>query len=332
MAFRLIGSVEDSMRSRPSGLLLLFLVSCSEATPASLVPQDMNPNRDAGGTVQVPDLAMITPDTSLSSPDTALVVDAALPPKPDSALPDTEIVKMDTAVFSPDLGTPIGNPSPSSWLFVVGRPTELLPGESALIDHAEKQKTPFAALESRTFPASDSPTGGVNFIWGRKGVIIAGSGSSTALDAAKAFMTIPMPMVVFYDRIYNFNAQTAWMTPKASATGKKVTGEVESTEVTIVATDPAMTGGLTGTVTVASSTMRMAWGTPQSTAAIVVATLPEMPTAAAVFAYPKGAIMEDGKPAPAARVGFFFSGDDGGELNDNGYKLLDAMLEWAVSH
>jgi hypothetical protein len=318
------------MRFLSSGLLLLM--SCSQATPASLVPENMDRNREVGGTLVVPDLGVSSPDTFIRSPDTALVVDAAIQPKPDSAIPDTAMVKLDTAVLSPDLGTPIGNPSPSSWLFVVGRPAELLPGESALIAHEEKQKTPFAPLESRSFPAPNSPTGGVNFIWGRQGVIIAGSGSSTALEAAKAFMNIPMPMVVFYDRIYNFNTQTSWMTPKASATGKKTTGEVESTQVTIVATDPAMTGGLTGTVTVASSTMRMAWGTPQSTAAIIVATLPEMPTAAAVFAYPKGAIMDDGKPAPAARVGFFFSGDDGGELNDNGYKLLDAMLEWATSH
>jgi hypothetical protein len=269
-------------------------------------------------------------DSAVKVADAPAPVDLASQTKLDSAPRDAAGIKSDASGTSGDTAGFIGAPTPNSWLFIVGRVDEMSAGERALVEHAKKRGVLFAPIEAELFESTTSPSNAVNFVWGRNGVVISNSGSSAALEAVKSFKNLPVPIVLFYGRAYNMNGQSAWMTPVTSGGGNQPSGEYEGTQVTITATNLALTAGLTGTVTIATSSMHMSWGNPQSSSAIRVATIPDEPNSAAVFAYPPGATMDDGQVAPAARVGFFFDGVDGGEMTADGYKLLDAVLDWAV--
>jgi hypothetical protein len=100
--------------------------------------------------------------------------------------------------------------------------------------------------------------------------------------------------------------------------------------VTLTGVNADLSAGLTGTITVASSAMHLGWGATQSTSAIIVATLAEPAGAAAIFAFPSGATLEDGSKTPGPRAGFFFDCIEGSNMTADGWKLWDALLAWAV--
>lgn len=98
--------------------------------------------------------------------------------------------------------------------------------------------------------------------------------------------------------------------------------------------DPAhpMAAGLSGLVTAVtgnSADSFMVWGVPAE-AAQKVATLMGMPTRFTIFGYPTGAMMV-GQAATARRVGFFAGNAALERLNDNGVKLINAAVDWALA-
>ena len=110
------------------------------------------------------------------------------------------------------------------------------------------------------------------------------------------------------------------------------TGDHGTANVTqIVITDMAhpLAAGIMGSVTVAGGAQPANWGNP-SAAAQKVATIPNQTNQIAIFGYPSGAMM-NGLTAPAKRVGFFAAETMANTMNDNGWKLFDAAVDWALT-
>lgn len=98
----------------------------------------------------------------------------------------------------------------------------------------------------------------------------------------------------------------------------------------VVIADPShpMAAGLTGTVTVTtSSSVQFGWGKPAASA-IKVASLPSDPSKYTLFGYESGAALVGGMSAPARRVGIFLWRDTPTVLNADGWSLFDAAARW----
>lgn len=105
-------------------------------------------------------------------------------------------------------------------------------------------------------------------------------------------------------------------------------GEDNGTQITITMAGHPMAAGLTGNVAVLSMTATLSWGAPAA-AAVRVASFSGMAGRATIFGYAKGAMMAMGT-APARRVGFFAGEPAASRLTENGKKLLDAAIDWAL--
>lgn len=74
----------------------------------------------------------------------------------------------------------------------------------------------------------------------------------------------------------------------------------------------------------------MGWGKP-GLGASIIATIPGQPDKAIIFGYEKGATMDYDFIAPARRVAFFLDNTTFPLLKENGLKLFDAAVNWAIS-
>ncbi len=71
------------------------------------------------------------------------------------------------------------------------------------------------------------------------------------------------------------------------------------------------------------------WG-KATNGAIVIAVIAGDPDKAAIFGYEKGALMGDNSTAPDRRVLLFVNTETFPQINDNGLKLVEASLAWAI--
>jgi hypothetical protein len=101
-------------------------------------------------------------------------------------------------------------------------------------------------------------------------------------------------------------------------------------QVVITATGAAhpLAAGIMGSVMVAGGAQAATWGNP-AMAAEKIATVPNQNNQTAIYGYSSGAMMS-GMAAPARRVGFFAGDAMADNMNDNGWKLFDAAVDWAL--
>jgi hypothetical protein len=71
------------------------------------------------------------------------------------------------------------------------------------------------------------------------------------------------------------------------------------------------------------------WGKPAN-GATVIAVIAGDPDKAAIYGYEKGALMGDNFAAPARRILLFVNTETFPQINDNGLKLVEASLAWAI--
>src|SRR6185503_3776394 len=101
-----------------------------------------------------------------------------------------------------------------------------------------------------------------------------------------------------------------------------------------------LAAGLSGTPTVASNASSFSFGQPGSNA-VRIATIVGDTNKVAIFGYEQGkllvgifntnGIQTNALAAPGRRVGFFLTSSNASVLNSNGWALLDAAIDWAVT-
>jgi hypothetical protein len=99
--------------------------------------------------------------------------------------------------------------------------------------------------------------------------------------------------------------------------------------IAIVAPSHPLAAGFTGTVTVVNQNLALPWCTPAASAT-VVSIIPNQPAQATIFCYEAGAPLYDAVPAPDRRVGMLLKMEVALNLNENGWKLFDAAVNWCL--
>ncbi len=106
-------------------------------------------------------------------------------------------------------------------------------------------------------------------------------------------------------------------------------GAADAAAIHITDSQHPLSAGLSGQVALRATSGKMVWGQPAPTA-LHIASLPDQPSRAAIFAYHAGASMVVGV-APARRVGFFAGAGVPADMNENAWALFDAAVTWAAS-
>lgn len=126
-----------------------------------------------------------------------------------------------------------------------------------------------------------------------------------------------------------------YMLPHLGMAGKKENGDFGTKErerwLWVVNTPHPASGGLApGQINVQSKNVPMGWGKP-GLGASIIATFPGEPDHAAAFVYEKGALMDYENVAPGKRGFIFIDTAAFGDMNDQGVKVFDGMIRWAVA-
>lgn len=110
--------------------------------------------------------------------------------------------------------------------------------------------------------------------------------------------------------------------------GMASAGDHEAGISQVVIVGGPLVGTASGTLAISSKAGELGWGTPAASA-LKGATLPGNPARLVVFGYEKGAQMMS-MPAPARRAGFAIREQLAANLNPDGIKLFDSILEWVI--
>ncbi|MEI7025595.1 hypothetical protein [Paenibacillus sp. y28] len=137
------------------------------------------------------------------------------------------------------------------------------------------------------------------------------------------FVKLPVPVIYAEPQSLGDTGMTL-----TEAFGKLDAGNVAKT-ITIKDSKHPLAAGLQNDVDVYKEKGKMGYGEPGAEA-IVVATVPNTDNQATIFAYDKGVKNAKGDPVVAREVYFYlFNGE---EINqtENGWKLFDASVRWAM--
>ena len=209
--------------------------------------------------------------------------------------------------FSPDVLIKVLSPA----LFVTGS-TTLSSSDSAVKTHLEALGFAVTVKDATAVSSADAN--------GKAVVVISSTVSPTNLGTK--FRSVATPVVTWESGSY----VDMGMTAKGNSNAGTSTGQ---TQVKITQPSHALAGGLFGTQTVVTVSSTFAWGKPNANAASV-ATLVSDATRIVIFGYQAGAVMP-GLTAPARRIGLFMNDSTPASLNNNGWILFDAAVNWATS-
>jgi DNA-binding protein YbaB len=152
-------------------------------------------------------------------------------------------------------------------------------------------------------------------------VVVSESASPTAV--ASKLTTLAVPVLALNPLLFDDLKLTGTTqnTDFGEATGQ--------TAIEMVKIDHPLAGGAaTGSVTVATSAVKMAWGKPSANA-VQIARIVGSTTKWVVFGYESGIAMV-GANAPARRVGWLAERDTPVALNEAGLRLFDAAVLWTA--
>jgi len=155
---------------------------------------------------------------------------------------------------------------------------------------------------------------------GKRLVVI--SATAVSADVNTKFTSVPVPVVCWEDTLYDDLKYTG------TTSGTHFGVATSQTQLVITNASHPMAAGLSGTVTVASSSS-FVWGKPNSNAVAVARLTGADTSRIAVFGYEAGAVTQSTN-APARRVGLFLSDTTATSVNSNGWRIFDASVQWAV--
>lgn len=209
---------------------------------------------------------------------------------------------------------PLAVQSPPRQVLLVVGSTTLIEGDAAIK----------ARLEGLGFTVvvKDAPGSVTADATGK--VLVVVSGSVTSADVGTKFRDVAVPVLVLKVPIFGDMQMTG------PTLGTDYDSNSGYTQVAITNPSHPMAAGLTGIVSVTtSSTVKLNWGKPAASA-VKVATLPTDSAKYALFGYESG-VMMNGMSAPARRVGMFLWRDMPSVLTASGWAIFDAAVRWDTS-
>jgi hypothetical protein len=216
-------------------------------------------------------------------------------------------------------------PGPSAWatltladddpgpaVLFVAASTTLGAGDTAARNRIQGLGYPVTVKAASAATAADA-TG--------KGLVVISSSVASG-DVNNKFRNVTVPVLTWEALLFDDMGMVS------TASGQSGT-QAGSTLATSIAAGHPLGAGLSGTVTVTTSSDTLSWGIPGSNA-FKIATIPGASTKAAVFAYEPGTSMP-GLTAPARRVGLFLADATATKLTAAGWSLFDAAVTWAAT-
>jgi hypothetical protein len=239
----------------------------------------------------------------------------------------TPAVSSDTAVYSVtasnDAGsttafltiTVVAQSGTQTLLFVVGS-QEPGPGDQALLDRLES--TGYAVQLQDDDLVSLSDADGMDL------VLISSSVNSGKVAAT--FRDAEAGVIVFEGYVFDDMALTG------SAAGRDYGYKTGQSQVVVLDGSHPIAGGMSGTVTFADNAEgNIFWGVPNSNAARIAGLVSDQ-AKVTVFAYEQGAVLYNGAAAADRRVGMFFGENTASHLTDDGWRMFDAAVAWAMGN
>lgn len=226
------------------------------------------------------------------------------------------------ATLTDDVGAQIGT---SAIPIVVGQPNEILflVADPSLASSSSDAAVA-AHLESLGFTVNVTDDNGSQTLdaFGQKLIVVSSTVISSNIGDKYSGVEVP---VLFWEEA---NQDDFQMTTDESGFSR---GNTEpTTELEIVNSSHPITSGFqNGSITVFNTPDSMAWGFPEGEATIL-ATVPGELDQAVLYAYDKGDAMLGGFTAPERRVMVFLSDGAFLALNEDGMKLFNAALAWAL--
>jgi hypothetical protein len=257
----------------------------------------------------------LPPERDASPPPDAARPDAAPadlpPPLADAAAPDAGPPPADAD--APD-SSPAADAAQPTVFFIVGA-SPLSPGDTVIERHLRLRGL-------RVLPVVDEVLGTVDT---GSGALIFVSQTARVGNVGARFRDVARPVIVAEPLLYD----DMGMVDSTVAMGVNRDLEMNVTTLRIDSPGDPRAAGLSGNVAIVTAASLAGWGTPNM-AATRVASLLGQPEKVAIFTYDTGAAMPE-LAAPARRIGLFLSDQGAAVLNPQGFALLDAAINWALS-
>lgn len=156
-------------------------------------------------------------------------------------------------------------------------------------------------------------------------VLVIASSTIPSGDVGTKFRNAAVPVITWEQALQDDMLMT---TNEDGVTRGTVAAQ---TQINIVNANHALAAGLPAGRRTVSATSDYSWGVP-GPGATIIATLADDPTRAVIYAYDTGANLVDGTTkAPARRLYFLMTDGTFNGLNDDGKKLFDAALSYALN-
>jgi hypothetical protein len=212
-----------------------------------------------------------------------------------------------------------GNPPPQI-LFVVGDPSNLNASDAGLKNRLESFGFQVAVIDDSASTPDDALFN----------VLIITASTVSSGNVTTKFRDAAVPVLNWEQALQDDYAMTGNNTdPLLGVVDRGET--TNQTSITIVTDAHPLAAGLArGTRPVTTEPTTFTWGVPAPSATIIAA-MTDDPTQAALYAYDTGASMVGGFVAPARRVHIFQQDNAFAVLNQDGLKLVEAALSWAMN-
>ena len=210
--------------------------------------------------------------------------------------------------------SPPATPAPEGILFVVGS-TNLNNGDRAIRDHLQNQGYNVIIVDDSASTTADAT--------GKELVIVSSTVSSS--NVGVKFRDVNIPVLTWERYIFD---------DMDMISGNNNYGDDgNEQEIRIRNASHPLAGGYSGFVDVISGNngRDFYWGNPRNTADRV-ATTDNSSSRHTIFGYETGRTMYNGRVAPARRVGYYFTNSTPAYLNNNGWALFDAAIDWALGN
>jgi len=214
--------------------------------------------------------------------------------------------------------TPTPEPGIGEILFVVGNTN--MNATSSRSDRAIRDRLEGRGYTVTIVDDSASQTSDAN---GKVLVVISSTVGSS--NVRNKFRNVNVPVIVWEQALLDNMRMTG------NNSGNHGTDSAENSINIVNNTHPLAAGLSSGLVRVVTNNRTFSYGQPNNNA-IKIATIDNNSSRYVIFAYETGAQMFNGLNAPARRVGFFLENRTAERLNDNGWSLFDAAVNWATGN